>query len=181
MGNVVRMTISVPQDLKVRMDHVKEPVNWSATACQAFQTKLAEFERANMDADMISTVERLRSSKDRRADPQYARGLAAGQAWAKHQAAAIELQRLAQARARFSELDWMLQFVTTAMSGRPLEPNALLVHWLHPEFAGDEREAKQFWTTVLGRDAKTIVQAPSFVHGFADGALSVWHAVKDQL
>ncbi|MHC4179286.1 MAG: hypothetical protein ACYSWU_17370 [Planctomycetota bacterium] len=35
-------SISVPPDLKRRMDKVKEPVNWSAVACQAFEQKLAE-------------------------------------------------------------------------------------------------------------------------------------------
>jgi len=40
--NTIRTTISVPRELKGRMDKVKEGVNWSALACQAFQTKLAE-------------------------------------------------------------------------------------------------------------------------------------------
>lgn len=40
--NVVRMTISVPKDLKKQMDAVKEPVNWSAEASRAFREKLVE-------------------------------------------------------------------------------------------------------------------------------------------
>jgi Sec-independent protein translocase protein TatA len=39
-----RTTITIPNDLKRRMDKLPEQVNWSGLACQAFQAKLAEIE-----------------------------------------------------------------------------------------------------------------------------------------
>ena len=42
MAKHARTTISVPSELKARMDAVDESVNWSAVACQAFELKLAE-------------------------------------------------------------------------------------------------------------------------------------------
>ncbi len=39
-----RTNISLPRELKARMDQVKEPVNWSAVAGKAFEAKLLELE-----------------------------------------------------------------------------------------------------------------------------------------
>jgi hypothetical protein len=40
---MARANISIPDDLRHRMDEVEgERINWSALACQAFESKLAE-------------------------------------------------------------------------------------------------------------------------------------------
>ena len=46
LGGTVRMNISIPTRLKRRMDKVKVDVNWSATACRAFEDAIAEIETA---------------------------------------------------------------------------------------------------------------------------------------
>jgi len=51
-----RTTISVPADLKGRMNKVKEDVNWSALACQAFQGKLAEIAAKKERKTMIVPI-----------------------------------------------------------------------------------------------------------------------------
>jgi len=38
----MRMNISVPDGLRKRMDKLKQDVNWSALACGAFESHLAE-------------------------------------------------------------------------------------------------------------------------------------------
>src|SRR6516225_5119268 len=45
MPKHARTTITVPPDLKARMEAVEESVNWSAIACQAFEQRLAEITR----------------------------------------------------------------------------------------------------------------------------------------
>lgn len=37
---MARTTISIPDDLKKRMDRVKGPINWSAIAAEAFAKKV---------------------------------------------------------------------------------------------------------------------------------------------
>jgi hypothetical protein len=45
VGKSCRTTITVPAELKARMNAVDEKVNWSAVASQAFEQKLDEIER----------------------------------------------------------------------------------------------------------------------------------------
>jgi post-segregation antitoxin (ccd killing protein) len=45
MARTTRTTISVPRDLKDRMDAVGVAVNWSAVACRAFERRVAEIEK----------------------------------------------------------------------------------------------------------------------------------------
>ena len=55
-----RTTISVPLELKKRMDKVKEDVNWSALACRAFEQKLAEVASKKENKTMNDVITRLR-------------------------------------------------------------------------------------------------------------------------
>jgi hypothetical protein len=49
MAKHARTTITVPADLKARMEAVGEPVNWSAIACQAFEQGLAKIARGQSE------------------------------------------------------------------------------------------------------------------------------------
>jgi hypothetical protein len=52
-----RTTITVPADLKLRMDAVKEEINWSALAASAFEAKLAEIAKKMEKKKMINYFE----------------------------------------------------------------------------------------------------------------------------
>src|SRR4051812_13093986 len=65
MGTTIRTNISVPQELKARMEAVAEPVNWSSVACEAFESKLAEITARRGARDMREAIERLRASRRR--------------------------------------------------------------------------------------------------------------------
>lgn len=52
MAGYAKMTISVPSDLKARMDEV-DGVNWSAAACAAFGRKLAEVSYMGEQSDVL--------------------------------------------------------------------------------------------------------------------------------
>jgi hypothetical protein len=60
-----RTTITVPADLKRRMDAVKEEVNWSALAASAFEAKLAEIAKKKEIKKMVNYFE----EKARQIDP----------------------------------------------------------------------------------------------------------------
>ena len=42
MSKIARTTISIPTELKRKMERVKEPTNWSAIAARAFAAKVAD-------------------------------------------------------------------------------------------------------------------------------------------
>src|SRR6266511_2526827 len=98
-SKVYRTTISIPEDLKHRMDGVEEPVNWSGVAGRAFETELAEIAARKERKTREDVIQRLRASKQRATDAQYRDGEAAGRHWAEHNAEADELMRLARLRA----------------------------------------------------------------------------------
>src|SRR5262245_47766624 len=96
-GKTYRTTISIPLDLKARMDAAGEQVNWSAVAARAFEEKLAELasRKSAKERTMADVVQRLRASKLKGQDRRYKAGHDAGERWAKNLASAEELERLA--------------------------------------------------------------------------------------
>src|SRR5262245_16856118 len=96
-----RTTITVPQDLKNRMDAIKEDVNWSALACQAFEAKLGEIaaKKARLTMNNAAAIERLRALKRKENEQNYVRGEELGCGWAKAEATPRELEQLAVTRA----------------------------------------------------------------------------------
>src|SRR5262249_7379637 len=100
-----RTTITVPPDLKDRMDKVQEDLNWSAIACKAFEEKLAEIASRKVSKTMSDVVQRLRTSKMRAEDEQYREGEKEGRHWAEHDAEADELTRLERYRDQLGR-DW---------------------------------------------------------------------------
>src|SRR3954447_17485852 len=94
MAKSMRTSISVPPDLKARMDAVAEPVNWSAVACRAFESELAEIVKRKGVRDMKDVIQRLRASKRQSDDGLYHRRNDAGVERAKDKAEALHLERL---------------------------------------------------------------------------------------
>src|SRR5438477_10267197 len=89
-----RTTISLPGNLKARMDRVKEPVNWSALACRAFEGKLAEIASRKECKAMTDVVERLRVSLRNEQGKSFNEGFGAGRKWAENLATAAQLKQL---------------------------------------------------------------------------------------
>src|SRR5262245_40200236 len=83
-GRYIRTTITVPVQLKLRMDAAGVEINWSAVAAQAFSQKLDELAAAGQDcqASLATMAARLRSSRRHSVDASYARGWRLGREWA---------------------------------------------------------------------------------------------------
>lgn len=177
--NTVRTMISVPRDLKQRMSKVKEEVNWSAIACQAFAGKLAEIASRKELKDMSDVIERLRASTQRASSEEFRAGCEAGQKWAKNRAEAIELQRLEEfqdALEREVTTSWNAFFCDdphSASSAYTVAEKLFFV--IQPECQGDREGADAFWRKAGDK------LSPEFLRGFGEGALAVWSAVKGQL
>ncbi|MHB9005273.1 MAG: hypothetical protein ACYC6C_14710 [Coriobacteriia bacterium] len=160
-----RTAVSLPPDLKRRMDKVTEPVNWSAIAALAFEAKLGEIASRKERKTMDDVVERLRASKRESGSALYKEGHELGSAWAKDYAEANELKNLDRA------------------SESPINFNdsEALYMAIQPWNADYREGERDFWETVVGESRLDDVEEPDFLRGLVDGALEVWRAVKDKL
>ena len=167
----MRMTIYVADALKARMSEVceAEDVNWSALACRAFEAKLAEIASRKQEKDMRDVIDRLRASAQQAEGEDHERGFAAGQEWAKSQATAAQLRRLAKAREPGT--DWYFTDESLSPPADVLFINIILDNL-------DNRDAQDFWSDEVGED---VTITPCFVQGFAEGAMAVWERVVDEL
>jgi len=160
-----RTTISLPPEVKEQMEAVGKLVNWSAVACRAFEDKLAEIAAQKEKKDMHDIVTRLRASKRQSEDAHYKEGFKIGREWAGDTAEAEELQRLESfAEDRVQYRDWDANLVVSAA-------------WPDED---DRYAVENFWEQALG-DNTSAKDDPSFVKGFVEGALGLWHEVKKQL
>lgn len=170
---MARTTISIPDDLKKRMDKVREEINWSAIAAQAFELKLGELAERRKEKTMDTVVERLRASKIKRVSQVQKEGYALGADWAKDQAEFDELERVAS-------IDVGAYFV-----GIPMAPYSS-ADWLAFEILGtgeDDRDhtvSRDFWDSAIG-DLDKRLESEDFLSGFCNGAADIYRRVADQV
>jgi len=180
--NTIRTTISVPRELKGRMDKVKEDVNWSALACQAFQAKLAEIATRKETRKMTDVIERLRASKRKSDSEDFQDGFLAGTEWAEKRAEAAELERLEALHKRLSKdpsYDWNAFFGEWGSSAYSVAEQ--LFFELQPHCDGDRNSASEFWLCAFDNEGEGEELRPELIKGFAEGALKVWNIVQDSL
>jgi hypothetical protein len=178
MAKHSRTTISVPADLKARMDAVEEEINWSAVARQAFETKLAELIRRKAVTDVKTVIQRLRASKKELSDMKYATGFEAGKAWAMTRASVDEFERLKRYKGGFERSSWgwegSFDLPKDVSDYSPAESVAFAIGG--ENYNGDRTYAADFWNTI-----DLDMNEPAVIRGFADGALEIWDQVKDEL
>src|SRR5690349_19928782 len=81
-----RTTITVPADLKDRMDATGSSVNWSAVAARAFEVKLAEINARKKGATMDDVITRMKAADEADANEARQEGKEAGEQWARTEA-----------------------------------------------------------------------------------------------
>jgi hypothetical protein len=161
------MNISVPDDLKARIDKVREDVNWSSIACRAFEQKLGEIASRKERKTMVDVIQRLRASKQRYENEFFREGARIGAKWAKEQAEVRELRNLD----RFYQ------------SHRKESFNAdILAAAIRPESERGIGARDHFWRAV-GADTAIVREYENgdWLSGFAEGVLNVWDDVKDKI
>jgi hypothetical protein len=173
MSNIYRMTISIPQDLKNRMDTVSDPVNWSARAAKAFEEALAEIAAKKEVRKMEDVIQRLRVSKQRCQDEAYREGEECGRSWAEDTAEADQLERLERLKADSQDWDRIFEKDNSPAEG--------LATVFDPDCGKGRWTYEDDWKNILGDDGTSRIDQPAFVRGFAEGALSVWNEVKNKL
>jgi hypothetical protein len=179
-GNIFRTTISVPLDLKERMDAVTEQVNWSTVACRAFEQELAEIASRKEEKTMDDVVQRLRAAAMLEAKEEYRHGVEKGRAWVNKSAAPRQLRRL-------QELDdHPVESVRTFLQARSHDRRREIAHGLYKLLNSQEQGARKgdveaFWREVLGNEGARQIEDFDFALGFCHGALGVWDKVKCKL
>lgn len=164
-----RMCISVPDDLKKRINRARKAVNWSALACEAFERKLGEIAERKARKTMSDVVQRLRASEIAEAPQSHQRGYDDGRIWAQNHATAKQLRRLAESRA--AETDWRVG--SSAYSN-----GACFYFIIDPDNSPDRRLGDEFTERYM---ADGMANDGDYVNGFTEGALDVWEEVRDQL
>ena len=173
----IRVNVTVPSDLKRRMEQVGAEVNWSAVATEAFTVKLGHIAQEKAKKEMSDVVDRLRASKLQGAAEAYVDGHALGDQWAKETASAEELERLEKSA---DEKDsWDVLF--------GLSPDK----YMHLGLAGSisevitgqyDREVNDdFWDMAVGEEKMERLEDADFLRGFCDGALSFWESVSPEV
>ena len=166
-----RMNISLPDDLKTRMDALAQPVNWSGVAARAYEAKLEELAPASSELSLAAVAERLRASREefqrqQRPEPEpnpdrYGEGLLAGMSWGRESSEWVQLIQLQSLCGTAGPTDW--------------QPKSPLIEEAQLALSGQDRAT--FWTQHAGE-----AEPPArFVHGFVDGALTIFESVQKLL
>ncbi len=175
---VIRANISVPRELKARMEAADKGVNWSSVACSAFQVKLLELDSQKETKNMDEVIARLKAAGELEDREEYQAGRAAGEEWAGKQATPRQLRRLTKGMDDPGYgISGMLEVYVNGM-------NHGIQHGLCHAISGKEPgcgDAKMFWEVILGDDCAGQIDDLAFAQGFVEGALELWKKVGDQV
>jgi hypothetical protein len=171
--------ITLPVALKQRMSAVKEAVNWSAVARDAFEKKLDQFATARKEQSMSDIVDRLRASKRKIEAESVPEGFECGRSWATNKADYKQLSNLAQWRDKVEKSGTIEQWIEF-MQRKGLAPSDPLAKVIEGDKELDQKTIKRFWDSAFDGSAEQR-HDKVFVAGFAKGALSVWDSVKHQI
>jgi len=163
----IRTTISLPEDLKARMDAAAETVNWSAEAAKCFERVLGEIASRKATKELSDVVSRLRATRIDEEDETKAEGFQLGQKWAQHVATYRELERATaidrNETLRMGEAWCIADVVAFEISPR----------------AADSGDSAEFWERAgISLDTANDV---TFLEGFLDGVDEIWEQVSDRL
>ncbi len=160
---VVRLSISVPDELKAEMDNIETRVNWSAIAQSAFAREIGLQKRLEV-GEMEQVVERLRASKEKSVDYDFDLGKKNGGEFAQKYADYSDLRKINEIdvdNLSESDKDLNLRFLVDALWGSEV----------------DRWEVEGFLESHLSADRTSAAEIKGFVVGVQD----VWDQVADKL
>jgi hypothetical protein len=185
--NVVRMNISVPRDLKARMDSATKyllpgTVNWSAVASAAFEAKLLDLASKKETGTMEDVIARLKAAEEADSNEQRQEGAEAGRAWARNVARPRQLRRLARlGKKKDAVEDQLSGFNADTKHGIATSLYAVLHDLPVASKAFGTGDVAYFWLETVGPGGRAKMDDIDFASGFCDGAREVWEKVKDSL
>jgi hypothetical protein len=154
---VARISLYVPDDLKAKMDQVKD-INWSEVARPALEHALAT-QKQRSERTMESAIERLRASRAESRKREELDGNEHGRSWAEHTAEYDELRRVAEIECN-----------------RGMDCFDALYHAVDPE---NELEVRDFKQHVFGDEYADV--SDEYARAFIKGAREFFGEVADKL
>jgi hypothetical protein len=173
-----KINIYVPDEMKARMDEAEKSANWSAVAQRAFELELKHLESIKEIKSMTDVIERLRVSKQKKAEELEKAGRRSGVKWAKKHAKYDELKRAAN--------------INTSNLHEAYVDDVDDVNrtWVARQILADPELDAGSWETQnmaiaelfeVEEDMVESVVTTEFIEGFLEGAGDVWDQVKDEL
>jgi hypothetical protein len=160
MSDSVKLTLSIPKELRERMNPFNEAVNWSELVRELIERKVTMLEQAKTKSKLsVEAIARLRASEEREADQDKAVGHEQGRLWAEEDAEVSDLRRLKAANERRDIPPWHDE-----------DPGTALLAFLDPEREWDDHYRASFWADRAGTDSPSL----TFVEFFVQGALEVF-------
>ena len=207
-AGVVRTNISLPRELKARMDKV-QGVNWSAVASEAFERKLLELASKKEAKGMDEVIARWKAAAQLEANRDYQEGRELGEKWAKDKATPRQLRRLQALvdNPKWTLTEWLNYVAADGMTVELMnqladnpeiapklaEVGALpysgamqtgigrALYWcLFPDRVADHHEIEAFWLSALDTRQHAI-EMHDFARGFVEGAIGVWEKGRGKL
>jgi hypothetical protein len=174
-----RTSVSLPIDLRKRMDKVGESVNWSLVAVRAFEQELGRIASQKKEKNMSDVISRLRASKNKSNGERFEAGKELGVKWARETAEAEELELLSEHHDAMQRENYDI-FAPSAFNDAYGMWESLFFH-IHRDDDGDRQACEEFWDVAVGEENRPHLSNGEFLRGFVDGALEVWDEVKNQI
>jgi len=210
MAKFHRTSITVPTELRARMDAVKDEANWSRIACQAFEQEVVRIEKLREEKKEASKrdaiANRLQATMKQTVDALLtSRGMSLGQEWASEKATAAELQATYELREK--KIQWHNEdMYTWRVSDDPTKgPTLRTILGLTILGIPEERwekfreDADQIVEAICGTGYRVKIlsemgdelpnwseheiarQDEVMIHSFIEGAAAIWGVVKSRI
>lgn len=174
----VRTTISLPDELKARMDALNEPVNWSAEAAKCFEKLLGEIASRKQEKDLSDIIARLRATKMESEEKASKIAHDAGVYWATHHATYQELERAVNYdRSVIGDCQWNgpyrgCDWIAFILLGVEDDEDRLSFEL-----------SDEFWQLagIKGGADAVDEMGDGFLYDFFEGAEEIWDKVADKI
>jgi hypothetical protein len=183
-AGVVRVTISVPREVKAEMDAVAGTTNWSAIATAAFRVRLLSLASQKEAVSMKDVIARMKAAETQDRNEEYLAGRNAGESWVKEHARPRQLRALSgvlQGSEMTGEMAFVAQIgVLGSMNGFPFQLYVVMNSIQDPDKV-ETKGIEAFWKEVCGDDPSDRRRSAGFAWGFAERAVELWTEIKDEL
>lgn len=167
---MARMTISIPDELKIRMDAI-EGVNWSAVAKRAYEIEV-EVKAQTKGDNMSGMIERMRAGRVRKEMEERPEWVATGRRWAVEDAEYHQLSAVAKI-----DLDGLERDPRAADENDARRFLATIAMAIYGEC--DDYEINETFELITGEVNGSA--STRLLVWWVEGAQQAWNEVKDKI
>ena len=169
---MARINLSIPDELKSKMDLQGGTANWSNVAQTAFEKELLMIEANQQVENMDDVVSRLRASKMVSIEDVLPDAKEKGRNWAKQGAEYVQLKALGEAHWEGMEGGYWRTAGAVAISNHENES-------LDDVDTHQSNDFWEEWIDMTWRNDSDVADAAA--GAFVEGAVEIWEEIKDQV